>query len=166
MNGFFVKNEGLLKFYCIVARITGWLVLSVGCLAAASHSLALYSRIGNREALQAYLLQVPWGMIVNFIPAGILALGVAQFIRYLFDSDYQQGWILRYGQQILCLWAAVYCVWAYLVEIGFISPATTKSWWRLIFLLPFLGAKVLALVGLGQILRRVIPVIDESRTLV
>lgn len=166
MNEFVVKNKGFLKFYCIVARTTGWFVLLFGCLAAASHSLALYSRIGDREALQAYLPHVPWGMIVNFIPAGLLALGVAQFIRYLFDSDYQPGWILRYGQQILCLWAVVYCVWAYLVEIGFSSPATTESWGRLIFLLPFLGAKVLALVGLGQILRRILPVVEESRTLV
>lgn len=166
MNGFFVKNKGLLKFYCIVARITGWLVLSVGCLAAASHSLALYSRIGDREALQAYLPHVPWGMITNFIPIGLLALGVGQFIRYLFNREHQPGWILRYGQQILCLWAAVYCVWVYFVEVGFNSPATTESLRRLIFLLPFLGAKVLALVGLGQILRRIMPVIEESRTLV
>ncbi len=166
MDSFIEKNARFLKIYCILARIAGWVVLSLGCLAAASHSLALYSRIGDREALQAYLPHVPWGMITNFIPIGLLALGVGQFIRYLFNREHQPGWILRYGHQILFLWAAVYCVWAYFVEIGFNSPATTESLRRLIFLLPFLGAKVLALVGLGQILRRIMPVIEESRTLV
>jgi hypothetical protein len=166
MDSFIEKNARFLKIYCILARIAGWVVLSLGCLAAAIHSWALYSRVGDREALQLYLPHVPWGMILNFIPAGLLALGVSQFIRYMFDSDYQPGWILRYGHQILFLWAAVYCVWAYFIEIGFNSPATTESLRRLLFLLPFLGAKVLGLVGLGQILRRVIPVINESRTLV
>lgn len=167
MNEFIEKNRRLLKAYCITAQFFGWLVLGIAGAGALVHSLALASRIGDSEALRAYLASVPWGML-GFIPTGLVALGIAQFIRYLLESGRQPGWILRYGEQILYMYATFvigYYIWGYIVESHYFSSLFDRLLSTLAFVL-FPGAKVLVLVGLGQVLRRIMPVIEESKTLV
>ncbi len=101
---------------------------------------------------------------------GILVLGIAQFIRYLFESEYKPGHILRYGNKILYLYAFLLMagvVWQHLIlsmmniGLNFTGriPAMLAS---LVLTVP----KVLILVGLAQVIKRIMPVIEESKTLV
>jgi hypothetical protein len=167
MNEFIEKNRGLLRFYCIAAQCFGWGVLVVVGAAVLGHSLALATRIGDSEALAVYLPNVPWNMI-SFIPIGIVALGVGQFIRYLIDSECQLSWLLRHGDKLLCLYAVFvigYYVLGFLRAFSF-HTSLFETLVRLLVFVLFPGAKVLVLIGLGQLLRRVLPVIEESKTLV
>ncbi|MHC5061031.1 MAG: hypothetical protein ACYTFK_08095 [Planctomycetota bacterium] len=168
MKTFIEENKGLLRACYLSATIVGWLLLVFGCLAVAGHSLALYTRIGNWEMFKDYYFySVPWN-VINGVPIGLLALGIGQFIRYVYDNDYKPGWFLRNAQGFLYIFAVVFGV-----SIIFTTIVAFPYWnhWAEITI-RLLGAiiwgigKALLLVAAALILKRVMPVIEESKTLV
>lgn len=157
MNTFIEKNKGLLKFYCVAARIIGWLFL----ITAGIWSISMLSgHVLLRPASAPFTEPI---IIFTRIVVGLSMLGVAQFIRFLSETEYQPGWILRYIDKILYLYAAIHMVYfAYL----FVYGAHNYPWRYLFFTgLPALAGPLIA-VGLGNILKRIMPVIEESKTLV
>ena len=161
MNEFIQKNKGLLKFYCVAARIIGWVLLITAATWTVSH-LSGYSSFS-----------IPFLMpIIIFIRilVGLVVLGVAQFIRYLFETEYKPGWILRNGDKVLYLYAALRIVmitYLFFRNAKIMGNSSYYSAWGFLeanFLPVLAGA--LIFVGLAQILRRVMPVIEESKTLV
>lgn len=164
MNGFIEKNRGLLRFYCIVARITGWILL---IMPAAVFILALCSEDLVVDQHRYYILYL-FGqeIILGFIALGLVLLGVGQFIKYLYEQDYRPGWILRHGDKVLYIYAAVPAVDT-LVRYVFQTVAWRNADARYLLLAMLLAAaKALICVGLAHILRRLMPVIEESRMLV
>ncbi|OHB78944.1 MAG: hypothetical protein A2Z25_21450 [Planctomycetes bacterium RBG_16_55_9] len=168
MNAFIEQNRGLLRTYCIGARIIGWALLIAApigtCMALSGKSAFTENVLGILYMLQALLL--------NFMLLGLVLLGVAQFIRYLFEADNEPGWILLHGTTVLYV-AAVIVLFGCVVNFLFYTFFTYTMHSGRISLLPrFLSlsipaaAKILILVGLGQILRRAMPIIEESKTLV
>jgi hypothetical protein len=161
MNEFIEKNKGLLKFYCIAARIIGWVLLITAGKWTVS-SLSGYSSFS-----------IPFVMPITIfirILIGLVLLGVAQFIRYLFETEYKPGWILCHGEKILYLYAALR-----VIRIAFLFFVDAKRMGDSIYYSPWgfleanglpVVASALILVGLAQILRRVMPIIEESKTLV
>ncbi|MHC4618856.1 MAG: hypothetical protein ACYTEQ_14015 [Planctomycetota bacterium] len=168
MNEFIKQNRRLLHFYCAATRLLGWLLFVLGGIWGGTYYLRVVSRFGNWVAVQGELNSMPSG-IFNFVLAGLVALGVAQFARFLLEIDRQPGWLLVHGEGILYLWAGLIVVshiWDYAQDP---SLHPTSPYLKLLIglLLALLTTgKVLALVGLAQILRRITPVIEESRTLV
>jgi hypothetical protein len=161
MNEFIEKNKGLLKFYCVAARIIGWVLL----ITAATQT------VSNLSGYSSF--SIPFVMPITFfirILIGLVVLGVAQFIRYLFETEYKPGWILRHGEKILYLYAVlrvIRIVFLYFVDAKTMGDSIYYSPWGFLVsnVLPVV-ASALILVGLAQILRRVMPIIEESKTLV
>ena len=163
MNGFIEKNKALLKIYCLLARAIGWSIMILGGVGLAIFIVKL-SKIGIGEGILIRSFQRSWFILMT---TGLTALGVAQFIRYLFDEDYQGGWILRNGQKIL--WTFAFLVLWKGVSMVFVSISRYGARDSLLLVLSialFNAGKLLVLIGLAQILRRVMLVIEESRTLV
>ena len=161
MNEFIEKNKGLLKFYCVAARIIGWVLL----ITAATSTVSILSGYSS--------FSIPYVMpITNLIRIliGLVVLGVAQFIRYLCETEYKPGWILRHGEKILYLYAALRVIritFLFFVDAKIMADSIYYSPWGFLVdnVLPVV-ASALILVGLAQILRRVMPIIEESKTLV
>lgn len=164
MNAFIEQNKRLLKFYDISARIIGGLILiKVGIDVVLV--LVGYSRASSNIALSMVL--------INSVFLGFIALGVGRFIRYSYDLECRAGWMLRHGGIILYLYAGFqfifktrsiyyYCVVAMARNVGpYYSP------WKSFFenVIPVI-AMTFIIFGLGQIFRRIMPVIEESKTLV
>jgi len=88
----------------------------------------------------------------------------------MLEIKYTPGHILRFGDKILYIYAAFLIVQKTLVHY-ILNPellSTLKPGF-FIFNKPLivpLATKVLILVGLGQILRRILNVLEESKTLV
>jgi len=187
MNEFIEKNRGLLRFCCIAARIIGWALLLLPFI------LVICVILTGVDTFRIFLSGLPpyfthyrqWrplpvadgqfdllSLVVRFVLPGLLMLGPAQFIRYLSEKSYRPGWVLRCAEGILYLYAIllpVQAIYSYfsptepaLLKGGFATGAATLS--SLTILLT--AAKVTILIGLGQILARVMPVIEESKTLV
>lgn len=167
---FIEKNTRLLQVYCIAARIIGWLILFMGSLGILTLLINQYQAGWEQSVAVAdplALLQRSW---YRLMVTGLISLGVAQFIRYLYDCKYRPGWLIRCGDKILYIFI-FFVVWhmtgmtvLYFSRDDIANPAV----W-LLNIIPMLLinlAKILALLGLAQILKRAMPVIEESRTLV
>jgi hypothetical protein len=130
--------------------------------------VALGLRIGDWPALREEWANVPHGIFL-FILLGLVARGMAQLLRYLHDPEYRPQWLLRHGEKLLYVYAGVYVVSVLLEFADYARPRWSESpgWLALATALTALYALAagLVLAGLGQILRRIMPVIDEVRTL-
>jgi len=161
MKKFLEENKGLLKFYCIAAQIIGWVLL----ITAGTWTVSILSGY-SRSSMPSVM---PIAIFIRIL-VGLVVLGVAQFIRYLFETEYKPGWILRHGEKILYLYAALRVIriaFLFFLDAKKMGDSVYYSPWGFLVLngLPVV-AGALILVGLAQILRRVMPVIEESKTLV
>ena len=168
MNTFIDENKRLLRACYLAAIILGWFLLVLGCLAATGHFVALISRISDwGQFKEYYFYEVPWD-VINGIPVGLLALGIGQFIRYVYDDNYKPGWILRTFGKLLYIYAVIF---------GMLTIFTTvmafPHWgdWpertiRLLAAVIWGTGKIMLLIAAALILKRVMPIIEESKTLV
>ena len=169
---FIEKNRKLLLFYYWAMRIGGWFLLTLSFLAVIGHSVALATRITDSQEFSRYWHHdVPWGMFTSLIPASILALGVTQLIWYLLETDRKPGWILRNADKLLYVYTAI--MFGFYIWMCVKGLCITITWdtniefiIRILIGVVFISVKIHALVGLAQILKRLLPMIEESRTLV
>lgn len=171
MNELIEKNRRLLHFYCEILRTIGSLILILGLVSVcAMTTLVLFSKFGDWHAPKGFemIIAMPLGAF-NIFFIGIGILGLAQFIRYLVERNYKPGRILRHGDMIFYLYALLTIlndIWVYMLAPNYHSPSLYVRV-PVIFATVFSTVvKVLILVGLGQVLRRLLPVIEESKTLV
>jgi hypothetical protein len=167
---FIEKNKRLLQVYCVLARIVGWIILFFGVLGLSSLLIAICTAgRGGPITAEGPLgrLMLSWYALVVI---GFISLGVAQFIKYLFDNKSRSGWLLRHGDKILYIFAFSVAWHTLTMVTGYfkMGDMTNPAVW-LLNLAPMLLlnlAKILTLLGLAQILKRVLPTIEESRTLI
>ena len=175
MQEFIEKNRRLLKFYYTAARISGWVLICGGTMWFLMFVLITLAvedaagEIGWSHTIDNFVYSTSSYMF-EFAMLGLVALLVAQLIRYMLESESTQGRILRFGDKILYVYAVLLIVQNTLIHY-IINPEllSTLKPGHFIFIKPLivpLAIKVLILVGLGQILHRFLPVIEESKTLV
>ncbi|KKM78054.1 hypothetical protein LCGC14_1363850 [marine sediment metagenome] len=111
------------------------------------------------------MLAVAFGT-VGIIGSGVIALGLGHLLAYAFGLSQRASWLLRHGDKGLYALAALHLS-SYLVitVIKFQADVWSQSWLLVILGLTPL-ARAFVLVALGLILRRVLPIVEESRTLV
>ncbi|MBE0664920.1 MAG: hypothetical protein IH584_03790 [Candidatus Aminicenantes bacterium] len=170
MNEFIKQNRRLLKFYCTAALIIGWLLI-IGGFVWFIPTVTSIDINDDYKAANAHLYVIS-SMLFDFLLPGLIALGIVQFIRYLFEDTTKAGCILRNADRFFYMYAGFLIVRTYLQyfwNCTWYAEVIESETSRLLFIQPFLlpaVAKVLILVGLAQILRRILPVIEESKTLV
>ena len=170
MNEFIEKNRRLLRFLCDNIRSIGQIILILGLFGVcAITTLTLLSKFGYWNAPKSFemIKAMPLGA-VNIIFIGIGMLGLAQFIRYVTERDYKPGWILRHGEMFFYLYALLTIlsvVWVY-VFAPFGHSQKIYSSVSIVIVVLSTTVRVLILVGLGRILHYLMPVIEESKSLV
>ena len=174
MNEFIEKNRRLLKFYCTSSRIFGWVLLCGGTIWFLLFVLATLAvndaagEIGWPHTLDNFVYSTS-SYIFEFVMLGLIAFLVAQLIRYILESEYNPGYILRFGDKILYVYAALLIVQDTSIYYLLHRELLSFSIGRFLFAQPLivpLAAKILIVVGLGQIFRRIMNVLEESKTLV
>ncbi|MBN1806952.1 MAG: hypothetical protein JW837_17015 [Sedimentisphaerales bacterium] len=175
MNEFIEKNRRLLKFYYTAARACGWVLICGGTIWFLMFVLLTLAvndaagTIGWPYTVDNFVYSSSSYVFV-FAMLGLVALLVAQLIRYMLESEYTPGYILRLGDKILYVYA-VFLVGQNTLVHYILNPEllSTLKPGHFFFVKPLivpLATKVLILVGLGQILPRLLNVIEESKTLV
>jgi len=171
MNEFIEKNKSLLRSYCLITRIIGWLLLIVALVAVVVRSLSGF--FDADDQLGFYMTyRLFQDLALRYVLLGLVLLGLAQFVRYLYESEYQLGLILRHGDKVLYLYALALVVnpvldYFYRMKILGMTYTNTGSLflYLLIILLPA-TARALIFLGMARILKRMVPVVEESKTLV
>ena len=96
MHDFIENNQRLLSIYSRAAQSIGRALVSFGAIFVVLSLVASRFRVG---ILMAF---------VHGIFPGLMAMTIGQFIRYLLETDYQPGWMLRHGDKLLYLYAVGY----------------------------------------------------------
>ena len=168
MNELIERNRRLLHFYCEALRTIGSLILILGLVSGCAMATLALVDWQHFKAFEKFMIYWP-SSFLKILFFGIGILGLAQFIRYLVERNYKPGWILRHGDMFFYLYALLTIlndIWVYMIAPNYHSPSLYVRV-PVIFAIVFSTAvKVLILVGLGQVLRRILPVIEESKTLV
>ncbi|MHC4538342.1 MAG: hypothetical protein ACYTEK_03980 [Planctomycetota bacterium] len=176
MNEFIKQNRQLLKFYRLAARIFGWTLICGGIvwfLTFIFWILAYKDAAGDLvhlllPTLCANTVYAITSFSNDFALPGLIALGLAQWLQFILQPDDKGGWMLRHGHWILYGFAIV-IMGEVTLKITLMPETRDPDSVGLVFVSPLLVptlAKVLVVVGLGVVLKRMIAIIDESKTLV
>lgn len=170
MNEFIEKNKSLLRSYRLIARIIGWMLLIVALVTAVVKPLLGFDIDNQLRFLIIY--EFFQGLALNYVFIGLILLGLSQFIRYLSESECQPSLILRHGDKVLYLYALALIVnpiinyYLRMKTIGMTYANTNSLFlYLLIILLPAI-ARALIFVGMAKVLKRMMPMVEESKTLV
>jgi hypothetical protein len=177
MKKFLEENKGLLNFYCIAARIIGWALVCGGIVWFLLYVLCILvvSDAAGELRWPYQLKNVIYStssFVFEFLFPGLVVLIVAQLIRYIIANKSKHGRLLQYGGYVLYTYAALVIgkvVLQYYLYLGDSVIFEEQGGRGLLFIQPLVipvAAKVLIIIGLAQALRRVMPVIEEWKTLV
>jgi hypothetical protein len=181
MVQFIEKHRRLLQAYCLIARILGWLLILGGIFWLFAIVKDFQSNVKNIQveadfwghiaSFGAYLAS---SFIYDFFIPGILAFAIAGLLDYLLRPKARPPLILGMMDKLCYIYAIILILKAcgsynWLVKFLGISELGMSESARILLVQPLLGptlAKVLLLVGVGMILHRLLPVIEEWKTLV
>jgi hypothetical protein len=172
MRAFIEENRGLLKFYGVAARVIGWVLICGGTIWFLLFVLCiLAARDAAGELVWPHTTENATyaisAVIFDFVFPGLIVLVLAQLLKSLIEDGGQIGRLLRFGDVILYMYAGLLIGRAVLMyQVGL--PGKYGAG-HLLFAQPLvipLIAKVLIIVGLAQILRRMLPILEEWKSLV
>ena len=157
---FINKNERFLRLCCNAARFFGSLLIAFVALSLISIPL-----LGKHFS---QFIQFAPRAILHLVFPAFLLLGMAQLIKCLIVSDFKPNWILRFGDKIIYIYVSfLFINFVY----GFMY--THKMIYSIVFVLNILMPsaisifiKILIWIGIGLSLKRIMPIIQESKTLV
>ncbi|MHC4290056.1 MAG: hypothetical protein ACYSOF_09890 [Planctomycetota bacterium] len=170
MNTFIEKNMKLLKFFHAALRLSGWLSLASGLFSPIV--LIVVAKKYDPQMMRDILLYSPLNCF-TLLFLGLFAIGLAQLIRHLFDSNRNPGFILHHGDKIIYAYVVFTLIVATIRTVTFVKhlliPEIAGD---LIFISSFIAnmvyyiANVIIFIGVALFLRRLLPVIDEHKSLI
>jgi len=162
------REKRVLGVLCAGVQVVGWAVIVMGvvwfAMFASGYEDEAIARRGTIESLVSAISCFSF----DFMFVGLAAVIFGQLARYVFDKGYKQPVMLRISNKMLYLFAVLTIFWAvfrYLVYVQTFESVSAQKLFTQPLILPTIG-KVLILVGLGLILKRIIPIIDEYKSLV
>jgi hypothetical protein len=179
MVQFIEKHRRLLQAYCLIARILGWLLILGGIFwlfaivkIVEQQADRPYSSVSGDKIIEL-ANYFAFSFVYDFVIPGFLAFAVAGLLDYLLSPKAKPPLILGMTDKLCYLYAAfvIYKAISYNFWLHAKFPEITASSESAYILLvqPLLVptvAKVLLLIGVGMILHRLLPIIEESKTLV
>ena len=175
MNAFIEQNRQLLKFYRMAARVIGWVLICGGTMWFSIYLFSILAAVDAAGELvwphtSKNVIYSSSSFVFEFLVPGLIAIIVAQLMAYIVGDESKRPRLLQYGQFILYAFAVLvigkailhYCLWHGVVFKG-------ENTAGLLFIQPLIvpvAAKVLIIVALAQAFKRILPVIEESKTLV
>ena len=171
------SSRRTLRRICKLGQIAGWTVIAVGVIEVGFYAHAhLIAHVNAPHTLYQTMVTA------SNIFTGLLVLTTAQFLRYLVEEDTKPRWFLRNGHVVLGFFALYLLLtgslygWAqlrpmcemfltrppaHMIPMGREIGVTSAI---LMFLLPPI-TKALCVLAAAAMLRTVLPILAESKTL-
>ena len=170
MVQFIEKHRRLLQAYCLIARILGWFLIFGGIFWVIA--IVRRNMVRSLEEQQPdFMLYIVSSLVYDFFIPGILAFAIAGLLDYLLRPKAKPPLILGMTDKLCYFYAFFLILKACFVipYVNFLTISEMSESARILLVQPLLVptvAKVLLLIGVGMILHRLLPVIEESKTLV
>ncbi len=184
MVQFIEKHRRLLQAYCLIARILGWFLILGGIFWLFAVVKDFQSSVENMKNIPVeadfwvhtvvphFGLYIASSFVYDFGIPGILAFAIAGLLDYLLRPKARPPLILGMIDKLCYIYVIILIIKAcsgYFWLVKFLAISEMSESARILLAQPLLGptlAKVLLLIGVGMILHRLLPVIEESKTLV
>ena len=181
MTQFIEKHRRLLQAYCLIARILGWVLILGGvfwvfCFMKCLQTIPSDKIRTPEDAREVFDVVTYIGMSVfyDFIIPGFLAFAIGGLLDFLLRTEAKPRLVLRITDKLCYIYAAFLILKAISLNFWFERLTFTEipeisEQTRILLVQPLLVttlAKILLLIGIGMILHRLLPVIEESKTLV
>jgi hypothetical protein len=167
-SSFVVENRGFLKLCSGAARFYGLFLLSVcGVFVAVAIGMMVAGVIDAHTLRKWIDVQLLSGGL-TLVSGGFLSLVLAEFISYVLDGEGEPKWILRNGDKIVYAYVVFCAVISFLTVVHMsrrLGP-TGLSFLPVMFAVVHDVTKPLILIGFAITLKRVLPIIRESKLLV
>ncbi|HOC63550.1 MAG: hypothetical protein RBS72_10715 [Sedimentisphaerales bacterium] len=167
-TSFIAENRGFLRLCAGAARFYGLLFLFLAGMMVALPAFLMLSGM-EADKLRFWLGAMTLWRLLSLVLGGLLALALAELITYVMEGEGAPKWILQHADKVLFVYAAFSTVVRVCLAASTISHG---SRWRsseiisVAFMLLHAIATPLILVGIGIALRKILPIIQESKTLV
>lgn len=179
LPAFINKNERFLRLCCNLARFFGLLLLAfVAYLLIGILLLAILKYNGSAQYLQGFVELLPEllpkllpNVILRFLFPAFLLLGIEQLIKCLIVSDFKPNWILRFSDKIIYIYLGLFFA-DFVYRFTCTHTINNYSGHDAAFAIRFMLSgiltfiKILIWTGIGLLLKRIVPIIKESKTLV
>jgi hypothetical protein len=166
---FVAENRGFLRLSCGVARFYGLLLLFVAGMTAVGLAVSAISGLSAPDVAKQSFWLTGLSRLLTLILAGLLALALAEFIRYVTEGEGEPKWILRHADKTMFAYAVFIAV-ASVSLAGKSMPGGPRSDFSNLIPLVFMAIHAvgtpLIFIGIGITLRKILPIIQESKTLV
>ena len=169
LNNAIEKNKRYLRFCSYVAQFSGLLLLLLGFISLVLTLWNFYptDRLPKYDVALVCKYISPY--IFRFVFPGLFLLGINQLIKYLIDINFKPNWILKFSDKIIYLYVALLIINFIFFSIYQTEAIVARRLHYLTTWMPsaiFTSVKALLWVGMAQVLRRIVPIIEESKTLV
>jgi hypothetical protein len=171
MNEFIEKNSRLLRIYCLIIRTIGCFLLVGGALGALSGLYMIHNKTPHQGPSGTMTLAY-FTLACDFLLPGLLAFVISQLLDYLIKPEVKAGLMLRLADKLCYCYAAFLFVKIFTSRLWVINNKyfEASQFYHMLFIQTILSipllAVVLVLIGAGVIIKRLLPVIDEAKTLV
>ena len=162
LNNVIEKNKQFLRVCSKVAKLTGLflLVFTVIQIAGAIFLIFQHGRPLEYDSF-LYLRVYKWAF------TALLLLGINQLIKCLIETEFKPNWILRHSDIIIYIYAfCLFITFTYNMIMEWPNQNYGHPWLTMIFFIVSMLIKMLLWVSFGQVMQRIVPIIEESRTLV
>lgn len=168
-TSFVAENRRFLKLSSDVARFYGLLLLFVAGMTVAMPAFIAVSGMMEPDTLKQWFGLQTLSRLLTLVLGGLLALALAEFIRYVTAGEGEPKWILRHADKTMFAYAVFIAV-ASVSLAGKAMPGGPRSDFSnlipLVFMVIHAVGTPLILIGVGITLRKILPIIRESKTLV
>lgn len=167
MNEFAEKNEPFLRLCCKITRFFGLFIAFVAFILIPISLLGIFWDNVFNIKFQNFIMLIPL-VISGLVFPAFLLLGIEQLIKCLIDFDFKPNWILRFGDKIIYIYVGFLFInfiyksmWAHKmfsfdeIVLQILVPSAISTF-----------IKILIWTGTGLFVKRIIPIIEEHKSLV
>ncbi len=162
------KSKKVSLILCTALQTIGWILLfNTACFFIMTLTRAELGTIENKQGLEIVINLICYWFALDFLILGVSVIIFGQLARFVIQQISRPGFLLRWGSKILIAAALLVVFWAICIY-NIYKPLLPKN---MIFIALLLFSVAVAiktgvLILLAQILKRILPIIEESKVLV
>jgi hypothetical protein len=162
LNKAIEKNERFLRVCGKIAKFTGLLLVVFTVYQIVGGIFMVFqSNLPLEYDSFLYLRMYKWIFTI------LLLLGINQLIKGLLETDFRPNWILKFADKIIYIYAfCLFITFTYITILEWPDQNYKFKWLTTMFFTISMLIKILLWIGLGQVVKRILPIIQESKTLV
>lgn len=152
---------------CTMLQTIGWILLIQTTAFFIMILTGKHGTIADKQPVEIVIFLIAYWFALEFLILGVSVIILGQLVRFIIGQKIRPGLMLRRGSEILLFFAGTTVLWAIYIY-QFFKPLLPEDMTlpALVIFMCAVGVNTSVLVLLSQIMKKVVPVIEEFKALV